>query len=71
MIAVRLARMRVAMMKIRTMGVSVCHSDMHVPVLVPGAGRFGCGSVDMIVMAIVMAMPMGVLLCLVAMLVFV
>ena len=59
------------MMKVRAMRMSVRLGYVHVPVLVPGAGRFGRGSVDMIVMAIVMTMPVGVLLCLVTMLVFV
>ena len=63
--------MRVAMVKIRPMRMSVCLGYVHMPVLVPGAGRFGRGSVDMVVMAIVMTMPVGVLLCLVTMLVFV
>jgi hypothetical protein len=60
-----------AMVKVWTMGVSVCRRDVHVPVLVPHSGRLGRGGMNMIVMAVVMTMPMGVLQRFVAMLVFV
>ena len=61
--------MRVAMMKVRAVGMAVCQGCVPVSMLVPPA--WGVGGVDMMVMAIVMTMPMGVFLCLVLMLVFV
>ena len=59
--------MRVAMVKIRAVGVAMCHGCVSVSMLVPTTRR---DIVGMIMMTIVMAMPMCVFACFVMVLVF-